>query len=141
MNTTRETQIDTGVPGIPGDDIVVESAPETVEVQRVVTSDPLPLPAEGGVIEDVGPRIVTESENVRVEDDGSVSRRSDRVEHNPVRRRRSTLVPALLIILALALSAIATAWYFSQSDTTSVPVVEGLALDDAVTRLQDEPAE
>ena len=90
------------------------------------------------MIEETAPRVVSQSENVRVEDDGSVSRHVERVEQAPVRRRRSTLVPALLIILAIALGAIAAAWYFSQSDTTAVPAVEGLALDDAVTRLQDD---
>jgi serine/threonine-protein kinase len=76
---------------------------------------------------------------VSVDEDGTVRRRVDRVEHEPpVRRRRSGLVPALLIILALALGAIAAAWYFSQSDTKDVPSVVGLSLDAAVAKLQDD---
>jgi serine/threonine-protein kinase len=43
-----------------------------------------------------------------------------------------------VVILVLALAAIAATWYFTQSDTKAVPAVEGLALDDAVTRVQDE---
>ena len=84
--------------------------------------------------EPVEPRVVTENERVYVEDDGAVSRRVERVEQEPV-RRRSGLVPALLIILAIALAAIAAAWYFTQSDTESVPSVVGLPLDDAVSRV------
>jgi serine/threonine-protein kinase len=60
------------------------------------------------------------------------------VEYAPQRRRRNGLVPALLIVLAIALAAIAAAWYFSQSDTASVPAVVGLPLDTAVTRLEDD---
>ncbi len=41
-------------------------------------------------------------------------------------------------MLALALGVIAAAWYFSRSDTKQVPSVVGLALDDAVSRLQDD---
>ena len=50
----------------------------------------------------------------------------------------SYLVPALLIILALALGAIAAAWYFTKSDSSAVPAVEGLALNDAVSRVEQE---
>ena len=42
-------------------------------------------------------------------------------------------------MLALLLAAGAGAWwYFTQEDTAQVPAVEGLALDQAVSRLQDE---
>ena len=74
--------------------------------------DELVPPPRPGVVEEVGPRVVTEHERVRVEEDGSVSRRVDRIEQGAVRRTRGpNLVPALLIILALALGAIAAAWY------------------------------
>ena len=69
--------------------------------------------------------------------DGAVHRETERVEQNPS-ARRSGLVPALLIILAIALAAIAAAWYFTQADTASVPSVVGLPLDDAVTRVEDD---
>lgn len=139
---------------MPDDATVVETtaidpAHEVVETERVVVTEgaaPLageviaPAPMPGEVVEEVGPRVVTEHERVRVEDDGSVTRRVDRVEQDPVvrRTRRSSLVPALLIILALALGGIAAAWYFTQSTTKTVPAVEGLALDNAVARIQDE---
>ena len=117
-----------------------------VEVERVVTTGPpvppdelVPPPPVGEIDQPVSPRIVTENERVRVEDDGTVNRRVDRVEQDPVVRRRSSgLVPALLIILALALGVIAAAWYFSKSDTKEVPSVVGLPLDTAVSRVQDE---
>jgi len=92
-----------------------------------------------GAVEEVGPVVVSERERVRVEGDGSVTRRLDRVEQAPVRRRRPpSLAPALLIILALALGALAAAWYFTQSDSASVPAVEGLSLDAAVTQVEDK---
>ena len=84
-----------------------------------------------------GPIVTSESEQVRVEDDGSVTRRLDRVEQ-PVGRRRPYLVPALLVILLIALGAILAAWYLTRTDTATVPAVEGLVLSDAVTRVQDE---
>ena len=126
---------------------MVEPPPRTVETERVIVTDEIrrvpdelvPPPRPGDVVEEVGPRVVTEHERVRVEDDGSVSRRVDRVEQGPVRRTRGpNLVPALLIILALALGAIAAAWYLTRTDTGPVPGVEGLALDRAVARLQDD---
>lgn len=123
------------------DDTVVEP-PVRVETVDVTTREAIPgevvppVPFAAG--EEVGPAVVTETERVRVEDDGSVSRRLDRVEQPPVRRRRQSLVPALLIILILALGAIAAAWYFTKSDSSSVPAVEGLALNDAVSRVQEE---
>ncbi len=56
-----------------------------------------------------------------------------------VRRRRvPNVVPALLVILALALGGIAAAWYLSRPDSQPVPSVEGLALDDAVSRVEND---
>jgi serine/threonine-protein kinase len=118
--------------------------PDTVEVQRVVTSAaPRALPDEvvpphpGGPVDPLVPTYVTEDERVAVQPDGSVKRSAERVEYAPA-RRRNYLVPTLLIILGLALAGIAAAWYFSQSDTATVPSVTGLPLDTAVSRLQDD---
>jgi len=119
--------------------------PETVEVQRVVRDDaPRALPDEvvpphpGGPVDPLAPTVVREDERVAVQPDGSVRRSAERVEYAPEPRRRNYLVPALLIVLGLALAAIAAAWYFSQSDTATVPSVTGLPLDSAVSRLQDD---
>jgi len=99
---------------------------------------PHPLGDDVILDEPAGPRVVTENERVRVAEDGAVVRELDRVEHEPPRRRRSGLVPALLVILAIALAAIAAAWYFSRSTTSTVPGVQGMPLDQAVARVQDE---
>ena len=95
-------------------------------------------PHPGGPVDPLVPTVVTEDERVVVEPDGSVRRQAERVEYAPEKRRRNGLVPALLIVLAIALAAIGAAWYFSQSDTASVPSVTGLPLDTAVTRLEDD---
>lgn len=125
--------------------VVVE--PDVVEVERVVTTEPGAIPDEvvpphpGGPAypaDPLVPTVVTENERVALQPDGSVSRQAERVEYAPERRRRNGLVPALLIILAIALAAIAAAWYFSQSDTATVPSVVGLPLDSAVTRLEND---
>lgn len=125
----------------------VEATEETaVDVERVAVIDEgerippelvPPAPVQGEPFEAPGQRIVSETENVRLEEDGSVTRRADRVEHAPARRRPPSLVPALVAILVLALGAIAAAWYLTRSDTQNVPAVEGLALDDAVAQMQD----
>src|SRR3954452_3917022 len=130
-------------PVVPDDeDIVVEH----VATERRV-ADPQALPPEvvpphpGGIVVDdpaVEPRVVQQDERVFVGADGAVHRQGDRVEQNPVQRRRRPIWPALLIILALALGAIAAAWYFTQSDTSSVPEVVGMPLDDAVTRVESD---
>jgi serine/threonine-protein kinase len=127
----------------PDDETVIQPPPRVVDVEEEVVTEvqpPVAPPAPGEVVEEaLGPRVVTQDERVRVEDDGSVTRRVERVEVEPPRRRvGSGVVPALLVILALAVAAVAATWYFTQSDTKPVPAVEGLALDDAVTRLQDE---
>ena len=138
---------------IHGNDPDVWPRPEQdVDVDRVVTESrtagpaippeavpPHPLGDDAIVDEPGGPRVVTGTEHVRVADDGTLVREYDRVEHEPPRRRRhSGLVPALLIILALALGAIAAAWYFSRSSTSTVPAVEGIPVNTAVSRVQDE---
>jgi len=126
------------------DETSVERPETVVETQRVVTNEPRVLPDEvipphpGGPVDPLVPTYVTEDERVAVEPDGTVRRSAERVEYAPERRRRGWLVPTLLIVLGIALAAIAAAWYFSQSDTASVPSVVGLPLDDAVTRLEDD---
>lgn len=115
-----------------GDDVTPNQISEvTVETVEVTTHQP-------GPVEEVDPTILSERERVTVEDDGSVSRRLDRVEQRPTKGPPSWLVPALLIALLLVLAAIAAGWYFTQSDTSSVPAVEGLAVDDAVSSVEED---
>jgi serine/threonine-protein kinase len=81
--------------------------------------------------------VVRETETVRQREDGALERETVTQE----RRRRSpgNQIGAALAVLALLLAAGAGAWwYFTQEDTAQVPAVEGLALDQAVSRLQEE---
>ena len=127
------------------DDETIAERPDTVEVQRVVTTnEPRALPDEvipphpGGPVDPLVPTVVTEDERVVVEPDGAVETTGRAGGVRPRETPSQRLVPALLIVLAIALAAIAAAWYFGQSDTASVPSVTGLPLDAAVTRLEDD---
>ena len=101
---------------------------------------PPPPPGAEGEIVDVGPGVVSETEQVEVLADGTVERRLDRVEQPAVARRRSgpNIAAALLAILLIVLAIVAAAWYLSRETEKAVPSVVGLTLDEAVQRLQDE---
>ena len=128
------------------DSTLADLPPRRVETERIdiVTNGERRLPEfvppqpGGPPGAPAGPRVVTEDERVYVDEDGTVRRSVDRVEHEPPRRRRTGLAPALLFILALALGAIAIAWYLSRPETKPVPSVEGLALAQAVAQLEDD---
>ena len=72
------------------DDETIVERPDTVEVQRVVTTnEPRALPDEvipphpGGPVDPLVPTVVTEDERVVVEPDGAVRRQAERVEYAP----------------------------------------------------------
>ena len=122
--------------------------PAEVEQETVIVSstgapappaDVVPPPPFPDEIVEEAPGIVSETERVRTNPDGSFTRELDRVEQPPLQRRRVNPVgPILLVFLIAVLAALAALWYFTQEDEKAVPAVEGLALDDAVARLQDE---
>src|SRR6187401_2060633 len=93
--------------------------------------------ADDELIRDVEQAVEVESETVRRRADGTIERDTVREER---RRRMSGYRIALLVVLLalLAAAAIGASWYFTQSDTTTVPTVEGLTLDRAVMRLEEE---
>ncbi len=97
-------------------------------------------PIGPGPADDVlAPGIVSEEERVRVDPDGTVVRRSDRVEQPPVRRRRSDEIGwALLVLLVLAAIALGLWWYFAHRETAkrTVPRVVGQPVAAAVNTLQ-----
>jgi serine/threonine-protein kinase len=104
---------------------------ERVETQRTVAPGP---PLDEPELEQA---VVRETETVRSRDDGVIERDTVREEHR--RRSRSGQVWIEVAILALLAAAAAGAWwYFTQTDTTQVPAVEGMRLDQAVNTLQDE---
>ena len=114
------------------DDMLVDRDVDETVVERVEHVPPPP----GGPVE-VDEAVVRENETIRERADGSLER--DAVRHET--RRRSpveNLAPWLLVLLLLVLGGIAAAWYFTQEDTREVPNVEGLRLEQAVSRLQDD---
>jgi serine/threonine-protein kinase len=84
--------------------------------------------------------VVSEDEQVRVDSDGTVSRRYDRVERPPVRRRRGfdEIGWALLALLVLVLVALGAWWYLVHRgpEKRTVPVVTGEPAGTAVNQLQ-----
>ena len=108
---------------------------ETIEVVRERTAvPPVDAPVGGPEVEHA---VAVESETVRTRPDGSIERDVVREEHR--RRMSGDRLALLLVLLALLIAAaIGAWWYFTQSNTSTVPTVEGLTLDHAVTRLQDE---
>jgi serine/threonine-protein kinase len=111
---------------------------DDVTVERVETG-PRSVPPTGPAMPG-GPELeqadVREYETVRPRPDGSIERDVVRQE----RRRRMTGDRAAWIVLLLALlvaGGIGAWWYFTQRDTT-VPTVEGLSVDRAVARLEDD---
>jgi serine/threonine-protein kinase len=101
----------------------------TIEIQRGPQGYPYEEEAESVVIH--------ESERVEGMPDGSVERETVRVEEHPKKPRN--WIPIALGALLLLLAAGAAAWYFlADEDTRSVPTVEGLPVDQAVERLEDD---
>jgi beta-lactam-binding protein with PASTA domain len=81
--------------------------------------------------------VVHESETIRSRPDGAIER--DTVRHEDRRRSpREHLAAWLALLLLLVLGGLAAAWYFTQEETREVPSVEGLRLEQAVSRLQDD---
>lgn len=106
---------------------------ETI-VEHVETAGP---PAAPLAAPDVEEAVVHESETIRQRPDGAVER--DVVRHEQRRRMSGDRIALLLVLLALLVAAgLGAWWYFAQDDPTSVPSVEGLTVDQAVARLQDE---
>lgn len=101
----------------------------TVEIQR----GPQGYPYQ----DDAEPIVTHETERVQSQPDGSIERDVVRVEEQPNRPRN--WIPIALGALLLLLAAGAAAWYFlADEDTRSVPTVEGLPVDQAVERLEDD---
>ena len=111
---------------------------ETI-VEHVETAGPVPVPPPTAPLgaPEVEESVVHESETIRQRPDGAVER--DVVRHEQRRRMSGDRIALLLVLLALLIAAgIGAWWYFTQEDMTSVPTVEGLTVDRAVDRLQDE---
>jgi serine/threonine-protein kinase len=103
---------------------------EIVEEQTVTRRvDAPPLDRDDDV------RLISQDERITVDPDGAVRRDVDRIERTP---RRTPLWPALLVLLALVAAGLAALWYFTRDEQTAVPAIEGLALDEAINRLQDD---
>ena len=104
-------------------------------VERVEGSGRPPVPPPGGVPAEAEEAVVRESETVRTRPDGAVER--DAVRHEARRRSPGAgLAPWLALLLVLVLGGLAAAWYFTREETKTVPSVEGLPLEQAVSELQ-----
>jgi serine/threonine-protein kinase len=113
---------------------IVNDTDETI-VEHVEATGPSPVPPGGVGPPDVEEAVVRESETIQERPDGAVER--DTVRHEA--RRRSpgdTLAPWLALLLLLVIGGLAAAWYFTREETRDVPSVEGLRLEQAVSRLQ-----
>jgi serine/threonine-protein kinase len=107
---------------------------ETIEVRRGIPESE-GYPYDG----DLEPQavVVQRSERERRNPDGTVDRDTVQVEER--RRRRRDPIAIALGVLLLLLAAGAVAWYvLAQEDTKAVPAVEGLPLDQAVERLEED---
>jgi serine/threonine-protein kinase len=85
----------------------------------------------------VAPPRVHEEERVVTDARGRTLRVVERTEEPP-RRRRPNLVPALLIVLGLAVGVLAVAWYLTREDAAAVPSVTGSTAEEAVSRVEAE---
>jgi serine/threonine-protein kinase len=95
---------------------------------------PPPEPLGGPEVEEA---VVRESETIRHRPDGAVER--DVVRHEQRRRMSGDRIALLLVLLALSIAALIGAWwYFTQEDTATVPSVQGMSVDSAVARLDEE---
>ena len=117
------------------DDRVGETE-ETIErVDTVRETSPPAVPPTGGA--DLEEAVVEQYETVRPMPDGSVER--DVVRHERRRRMSGDRIALLLLLLALLVAGgVGAWWYFTHEDTTSVPTVEGLTVDQAVARLAEQ---
>ena len=123
----------------------VRGTERDVEVERVTTVGRPGIPDElvpaapvGAIEEPVGPRVVTENERVRVEDDGSVSRPVERVEHEPPPTGRLDARPGAADHSRARARRDRGHLVLHAVRHRRCPNVEGLPLDAAVSRVQDE---
>ena len=105
--------------------------------ETIVEGVEAPPPPPPGAAPEREEAVVRETETIRSRPDGAIER--DTVRHED-RRRASTrnLGLWLALLLLLVLGGLGAAWYFTQEDTREVPSVEGLQLEQAVSRLQDD---
>ena len=116
-------------------DDTAEDATRVTTTERHRVTDPVAGPPTDAVSEE---RVVTEDERVRDLGDGRIDREATRVE----RRRRRPFDPfaAAMIVIALLVAAGGLTWWLvtRDDDTATVPAVEGLRADQAVTTLQGD---
>jgi eukaryotic-like serine/threonine-protein kinase len=82
--------------------------------------------------------VVTEDDRVRVGPYGQVEHERERIERRPIRGPFDDFWPALAILLLAALIGLGAWWYFTRTEEKPVPSVTSMALDPAITRVQNE---
>jgi serine/threonine-protein kinase len=123
------------------DETLVEETQETVVrdagepvVERRGPIAPPPDPSLGEP--ELEQAEVRQYETIRPRPDGSIER--DVVRQERRRRMSGDRAAWILLLLALLVAAGIGAWWYFTQQTTTVPTVEGLTVDRAVQRLQDE---
>jgi eukaryotic-like serine/threonine-protein kinase len=82
--------------------------------------------------------VVAEDERVRVGPNGQVEHERERIERPAMRGPFDDFWPALAILLLAALIGLGAWWYFTRTEEKPVPSVTSMALDPAITRIQNE---
>ena len=122
------------------DETRIDSSDDETRIERVEVTDSTisPLPGDlppGSPEREQG--VVRETETVRQRADGAIETERYRTEDRR-RASRDQVGIWLAVFAALLLAGAGAWWLLTREDSRDVPAVEGLAVEDAVARLEDD---